>query len=104
MNEQLRNSANKETRVTKTKIDIQKFITGTLKEVTTNFGNGAADVAPEANLLENGFIDSLGFVSLMSAIEQAYDIELDFDEADPKSFTTIQGLVDCTAQALDEKK
>lgn len=89
--------------MTDTEIKVQDFIKNTIKDVTKHFGGTASDVDPDVNLVGKGILDSLGFVTLMSSIEQNFDIELDFGGADPERFTTIQGLVECTVQALGDK-
>ncbi len=45
-----------------------------------------------ANLVGSGLVDSLGFLTLVGAIETAFSLELDFGDADPELFTTAEGL------------
>ena len=46
-------------------------------------------------LLDSGLLDSLGFVELVAAIEEEFDVEVDFGSMDPEAFTTIGGIVQC---------
>lgn len=86
-----------------TESSIQEFITQTLKDTAEHFGGVAKPIENDANLMAGGLIDSLGFVSLMSAIELRYDIEMEFDGSDPENFMTVNGLVSSTLKALETK-
>ena len=51
------------------------------------------------DLFQSGVFDSLGFVSLVTALEQKFGNELDFSEIDPEQFTTVKGLANVVAKA-----
>lgn len=51
-----------------------------------------AEVPDDFDLRENGVLDSLGFLELVTAIEDALQIELDFDDLDPEQLTTVGPL------------
>jgi acyl carrier protein len=52
-----------------------------------------ADVADDFDLREAGVLDSLGFLELVTALEDELGIELDFDDIDPDLLTTVGPLV-----------
>lgn len=52
-----------------------------------------ADVADDFDLREAGVVDSLGFLELVTALEDELGIELDFEEIDPELLTTVGPLV-----------
>jgi acyl carrier protein len=52
-----------------------------------------ADVADDFDLREAGVVDSLGFLELVTALEDQLAIELDFEELDPEQLTTVGPLV-----------
>lgn len=55
-------------------------------------GNEGVEITPEADLLGTGALDSLGFIELVSFIEETTGVALDLMEIDPDSFSQIRGL------------
>lgn len=51
-------------------------------------------IHPEDDLLASTVLDSLGFVELVSHLEDKTGILIDFTELDPSQVTSIRGLVD----------
>ena len=49
--------------------------------------------------IDSGLIDSFGFLELIAAIEEAFDIEIDFSDKDPAEFLSLRGLVESIASA-----
>ena len=49
-------------------------------------------VPDDFDLLTEGVIDSMGIVELIAALEQQFDIRLDFEELDPESLTIVGPL------------
>lgn len=47
------------------------------------------DIPDDFDLLNEGVIDSQGLVELIAAIEQHFNIQLDFDDLDPEHLTVI---------------
>ncbi|MCZ0207502.1 phosphopantetheine-binding protein [Streptomyces achromogenes] len=50
------------------------------------------DVAPDENLIESRLVDSLSFVELVYAIEEASGAEIDFDNIDIRDFQTLSSI------------
>jgi acyl carrier protein len=53
---------------------------------------GVGDI-DDMDLISLGIISSLGYIELITSIEERFEIEIDFDEIDPSEFTTMSGLV-----------
>lgn len=53
----------------------------------------------DIDLLATGILSSLGFISLISDIEDEFGIEIDFDNYDPSKFNTFTGLIDIASTA-----
>ena len=51
-------------------------------------------IRPEEDLLVSTVLDSLGFVELVSHLEDKTGIFIDFTELDPSQVMSIRGLVD----------
>ena len=47
----------------------------------------------DASLIENGYLDSMGIVELLTEIEDRFDIEIPIEEFDIDSFDTINKIV-----------
>jgi acyl carrier protein len=61
-------------------------------------GTSLAGLDDEFNIVDSGVLDSIGFIDLITSIEDQFDLEIDLSEADPDEFTTLAGLVDvCTS-------
>ena len=73
-----------------------------IEHVNEIFRNGLnIDVpAPDTDLIDGGFLDSLALVELVFQLEQQFAIELPLDELDVENFRTvaqIAGLVESRA-------
>lgn len=54
------------------------------------------------NIFGQNGIDSIGFLELLSFLEEEFKIELDFSEYDPKEFSTISGLSNILQKELSK--
>ena len=54
----------------------------------------------EENFIESGTIDSFGFLELLVAIEQKFNIQINFAELDPELFTNLGGLTCRCVEAI----
>ena len=48
----------------------------------------------EIDLIENEIIDSLGFINLISRLEEEFDIEIQPTEVKPETWRSIDGIVE----------
>lgn len=55
----------------------------------------------DMDLLGSGVISSLGYIELITGIEDHFKIEIDFDEVDPAEYSTLSGLVSLAAKARE---
>jgi acyl carrier protein len=51
------------------------------------------DLDRNASLITSGLLDSLEFISMLMEIENSFDLDIDFEDADPVQFTAINGLI-----------
>ena len=59
---------------------------------------------PEISLTTSGIIDSIQFIELIQYLEGHFQVELDFGNEDPRSFTTISGLAKAIQRSRDSGK
>jgi acyl carrier protein len=76
---------------------IREYVADHLRERAARFGVDLDTIEGSFNLLESGVLDSLGFVELMVAVEQEFDVVMRFDDMDPADFTTVEGFVRCAS-------
>jgi aminoglycoside 3-N-acetyltransferase len=53
----------------------------------------SAELNPETNLVQSGYLSSLALIELISALEGEFDVEFDLESLDPVEFSSIAGLV-----------
>jgi acyl carrier protein len=80
---------------------VQEFILGRIDDPLQAKGLAAADVSSSFDLLLEGVIDSFGIVELISALEERYGLEFDFDELAPDDLTRIGPLSSYVARTLN---
>ncbi len=71
-----------------TEKEVQEFILAELRDR----GGDVDNKNMEENFIESGVIDSFGFLELLVAIEQKFNVQINFAELDPESFTNLSGL------------
>jgi acyl carrier protein len=54
-----------------------------------------SDVADSAHLVDDFGLDSFGFLTLVTSVEEHFGVELDLLDADPAEFLTLGGLIRC---------
>ena len=59
------------------------------------------DYENETALIDDGILDSLDVVSLVSELNDAYDIEIDMDELVPENFNSVQAILDMIERLSD---
>ncbi len=71
--------------------EVRSFIVSQLQE--SGFEIGLDGFSTKENLIENGVLNSLSFLELLTTIELKYNILIDFGDLDPNDFLSIDGLV-----------
>jgi acyl carrier protein len=84
-----------------TAADVQEFILGRIDDPLQAKGMAPADVPSSFDLLLEGVIDSFGIVELISALEERYGLEFEFEELSPDDLTRIGPLSSYVAQKLN---
>jgi D-alanine--poly(phosphoribitol) ligase subunit 2 len=74
--------------------DVRRFVVERLQRRAQHVGFALGNPADDMNLMESGLFDSLAFVELIAAIEEEFDVEVDFTDVDPDRFTTLAGVVE----------
>jgi acyl carrier protein len=59
-----------------------------------------ADLTDDCDLLLSGYVDSLGLLELMTAIQDHFGREIDFDELDAEQMTIVGPLKRFVAEKL----
>ncbi len=75
--------------------DIRMLIEKRIKEKSAMLGLELPDLMDDFHLTGSGVFDSMDFFGLITDVEEAFRIEIDFTEYDPKVFTTLGGFMDC---------
>ncbi len=77
---------------------IHEFISEQIKEIN----NGTPVENDEADLLGSEILDSLGIVTLLSNVEENYQIEIDPDDIIPDHFENIAAIVSLIEKYTDK--
>ncbi|MDQ1408364.1 MAG: hypothetical protein QOJ41_99 [Acidobacteriaceae bacterium] len=72
---------------------VAKYLRGQGREVP-------ADLSDDCDLLLSGYVDSLGLLELMTAIQDHFGREIDFDELDAEQMTIVGPLKRFVAEKL----
>jgi acyl carrier protein len=52
----------------------------------------SADVKVDSNLVENGYVDSLGIIQLVAAVEQKFEIDVPYSDVTLKNFGSVRDI------------
>ena len=74
---------------------IKNFIMEKAIEKCLQFGLPKEDVIPQMSLTGSGLYDSMGFLELITDVENKFDVVVDFSEYEPITFDTINGFAKC---------
>jgi len=83
--------------------DIRGFILEHLKSSFEDNGIDIESIEEDFDLMKMGIIDSLGFIQLVGAIEEHFNIEIDFEELDADQLTVMETLCNYIAEKAIEK-
>lgn len=73
-----------------------------MEKISNKIGDTkAAEVDETINLIEYGILDSLDFISMLMELEMRFELDLDFEDVEPTTFTSIQGLCSLLAGELN---
>jgi acyl carrier protein len=79
-----------------------------LREYVANYLRGQgrevpSDLPDDCDLLLSGYVDSLGLLELMTAIQDHFGCEIDFDELDAEKMTIVGPLRTFIAAQLNKR-
>ncbi|MGQ9651257.1 MAG: phosphopantetheine-binding protein [Phycisphaerae bacterium] len=73
--------------------ELRGFVIEQLRRMAKGRGITLAEPADDVDLLDEGLIDSMGFVELIAAVENYLGHEIDLSGHDLEEFTTLGGFV-----------
>lgn len=68
---------------------VRAFIGESLERELTAIGVTADDLSEQLDLHATGVVDSFGILELITAVEERFDLEIDFEELDPEDLTVV---------------
>jgi acyl carrier protein len=72
--------------------DIRLFLLEELAEGLADAGLEPAAVGDDFDLLESGLLDSFGLLEILTAVEERFGFEVDFEALDPDELTRVGPL------------
>jgi acyl carrier protein len=82
--------------------DVRIFLKGFIQRRLAAQGQDPLDELPDdCDLLLSGVIDSLGLLELVTAVNDHYGREIDFEDLDPDQMTIVGPFCDFVADRMD---
>lgn len=75
-----------------------------LSEEMATFGIGSDELINSFDVVDNGLVDSFGFLELISRIEEDSDVELDFEGVNMEELTTVNSILNIISNALQQEE
>jgi acyl carrier protein len=69
--------------------DVRAFVVETLDEQLRAAGADPAAIPDDFDLHRENVIDSLGILELITALEERFGVEIDYEELDPEELTIV---------------
>lgn len=79
--------------------NVEKVIIDCLVDITGLDEDSLID-AKKLNVFENGILDSLSLVNLMSELEEKLNIEIDFSKLKQEDFSSIESIINAIEKML----
>lgn len=64
-----------------------------LKNIFSNNNINIENIDNNISMIENGIIDSMTFVNILLTIEEEFNTEIDFENIELQSISSINGLI-----------
>jgi len=74
---------------------IKDFVRDRIRKKSAKLNVSLDEIPDDFSLTGSGMFDSMDFVELMADVESAFNVQVDFSDADPEQFTTLQGFINC---------
>lgn len=81
--------------------EVEVTVRRVLAETLRDLGRGSVDIADDRNLLENGVLDSFGFLDFVGGLEDAFGVEIDITDLDEERMVTVAGMSTEISRVLD---
>ena len=78
--------------------EIKSFIVSKVNAKMAQVGIPVGDIDDDFSLTGSGVFDSMSFFELIIAVEQKFEIEIDFSGYELEDFTTLTGFARCAAK------
>jgi acyl carrier protein len=77
--------------------EIKEFILNKIEEKSKLLGISFDynELTDDFSLTGTGIFDSMDFMNLITDVEEKFNVEVDFSNHDPESFTTLNGFIEC---------
>lgn len=73
--------------------DIRQFVSEYLIKRLESVGLSTGDIRGGFDFIQSGLLDSMAFVDMISAMEEHFGVEIDFEEeVEDNNFTNMKGL------------
>jgi acyl carrier protein len=83
-----------------TKADVREFVLESVRRAARARGVELSDFGEALDLLDSGLFDSMGYIGLVTAIEDRFGVEIDFASLDPEQMVRVDGLVAAAVGAI----
>ncbi len=83
--------------------EVRTFLLEFFEESLTLRGYSVQDIPEDFDLLTEGIIDSLGFLEMVLAVQDKFDVEIDFEEIDPEKLSIVGPLCQYIIGKINEK-
>jgi acyl carrier protein len=77
---------------------IREFILAELQSKLQALDISVDSVGGDFDMVGLGVLDSISFIELVGAVEQNFQLEMDFEDWDPADFTVIDGFICCAVE------
>ena len=87
--------------MTHSESDVRDYIIDFARQVSRKISGGSDDVAISGatNLVGSGLLDSMAFMNFLVKLEDHFGVEIDLDDNEPSTFTSIDGLSRAVARS-----
>lgn len=80
---------------------VRDYLLLALKERAKRLGFDKGHLSVDCNLFEVGIVDSMAFIEIVSELEKAFGVEIDFEKYDPSDLSSIVGLSACVVESRE---
>ena len=75
----------------------RETVSAILKEIKPTM-----DLEGIGDIVEGGYIDSLELVSLVAALSERFNVDIDIDDLTPENFNSVDGIASLMSRLLEK--